>query len=54
MMSECWEHWKEERSWPDMMMSVTACDGIMCSPPLFFLLYNGFGLENRKNMTKCF
>lgn len=29
VMFECWEHWKEEKSWPDMMMSVAACDGIM-------------------------
>lgn len=30
VMFECWEHWKEGKSWPDMMMSVTACDAIMC------------------------
>ena len=29
MMFECWEHWKEGKSWPDMMMSVIACDAIM-------------------------
>ena len=28
MMFECWEHWKEGKSWPDMMMSVIACDAI--------------------------
>lgn len=32
VMFECWEHWKEDKSWPDMMMSVTACDAIMCLP----------------------
>jgi len=30
-MFECWEHWKEERSWPDMMMSGAPCDAIMCN-----------------------
>ena len=43
MMFECWEHRKEERSWPDMMMSVTACDGIMCSPQPFSLPTIGLG-----------
>lgn len=35
VMFECWEHWKEEKSWPDMMMSVAACDGIMWPIVLF-------------------
>jgi hypothetical protein len=28
---EGWEQWKEEKSWPDMMMSGAPCDAIMCN-----------------------
>lgn len=39
VMFECWEHWKESKSWPDMMMSVAACDAIMCpSLSVFWLI----------------
>jgi len=40
-MFECWEHWKEERSWPDMMMSGAPCDAIMCNdlPSFLFLFF---------------